>query len=237
VVVARRAGRGRRTAVSRWRPAPLPPVAPGGLRRGQKGVRRARLRPSPWLVPAQVEGARPGQARLRDDGPRDDLLPRQGRPHGHAETQMRRNAAIPVNGCLPGDDRGRSTRGVVRDWNGVAGWGVIDSSQTPGGCWATTPLSRPPRTGSVPVRTSPPPPSGSSRTGTTTALDVPDPGARTRVSGRDHGVQRPQRRLHQQPHPHPHPRADVPVMSTSKRSPTRRVGPLRAARPQTTPAE
>lgn len=26
-------------------------------------------------------------------------------------------------------------RGVVRDWNDEEGWGVIDSPQTPGGCW------------------------------------------------------------------------------------------------------
>ncbi|WP_328291348.1 cold shock domain-containing protein [Kineococcus sp. NBC_00420] len=28
-----------------------------------------------------------------------------------------------------------STRGVVRDWHDEEGWGVIDSSETPGGCW------------------------------------------------------------------------------------------------------
>ncbi|WP_337060245.1 hypothetical protein [Kineococcus sp. G2] len=29
-----------------------------------------------------------------------------------------------------------TTRGVVRDWHDEEGWGVIDSPQTPGGCWA-----------------------------------------------------------------------------------------------------
>ncbi|WP_205708570.1 hypothetical protein [Kineococcus siccus] len=28
-----------------------------------------------------------------------------------------------------------TTRGVVRDWHDDEGWGVIDSPQTPGGCW------------------------------------------------------------------------------------------------------
>jgi CspA family cold shock protein len=27
-------------------------------------------------------------------------------------------------------------RGVVREWHAAEGWGVIDSSETPGGCWA-----------------------------------------------------------------------------------------------------
>ncbi|OBA37794.1 cold-shock protein [Rhodococcus sp. 852002-51564_SCH6189132-a] len=26
--------------------------------------------------------------------------------------------------------------GTVREWNDEQGWGVIDSDQTPGGCWA-----------------------------------------------------------------------------------------------------
>jgi CspA family cold shock protein len=26
--------------------------------------------------------------------------------------------------------------GVVREWHGEEGWGVIDSDETPGGCWA-----------------------------------------------------------------------------------------------------
>jgi len=30
----------------------------------------------------------------------------------------------------------RSTRGIVREWHEEAGWGVIDSPETPGGCWA-----------------------------------------------------------------------------------------------------
>lgn len=25
--------------------------------------------------------------------------------------------------------------GVVREWNGEDGWGVLDSDETPGGCW------------------------------------------------------------------------------------------------------
>lgn len=29
-----------------------------------------------------------------------------------------------------------TTRGVVQFWNDDEGWGVIDSDQTPGGCWA-----------------------------------------------------------------------------------------------------
>ncbi|PPB49878.1 cold-shock protein [Arthrobacter pityocampae] len=29
-----------------------------------------------------------------------------------------------------------TTRGVVRFWHDDEGWGVIDSEQTPGGCWA-----------------------------------------------------------------------------------------------------
>ena len=27
-------------------------------------------------------------------------------------------------------------RGLVRQWDDDEGWGVIDSSETPGGCWA-----------------------------------------------------------------------------------------------------
>ena len=27
-------------------------------------------------------------------------------------------------------------RGVVREWHDAEGWGVIDSADTPGGCWA-----------------------------------------------------------------------------------------------------
>ena len=29
-----------------------------------------------------------------------------------------------------------NTTGTVREWNNEEGWGVIDSSETPGGCWA-----------------------------------------------------------------------------------------------------
>lgn len=28
------------------------------------------------------------------------------------------------------------TTGIVRSWNSEEGWGVIDSAETPGGCWA-----------------------------------------------------------------------------------------------------
>jgi CspA family cold shock protein len=28
------------------------------------------------------------------------------------------------------------TDGVVREWHAAEGWGVIDSADTPGGCWA-----------------------------------------------------------------------------------------------------
>jgi CspA family cold shock protein len=29
-----------------------------------------------------------------------------------------------------------SSHGVVRSWHDDDGWGIIDSAQTPGGCWA-----------------------------------------------------------------------------------------------------
>jgi cold shock protein len=29
-----------------------------------------------------------------------------------------------------------STSGLVREWHAEDGWGVIDSPETPGGCWA-----------------------------------------------------------------------------------------------------
>ena len=29
-----------------------------------------------------------------------------------------------------------TTAGIVREWHGDEGWGVIDSDSTPGGCWA-----------------------------------------------------------------------------------------------------
>ncbi|GAB2872129.1 cold-shock protein [Nocardioides pacificus] len=32
--------------------------------------------------------------------------------------------------------RGDSARGTVREWHAEDGWGVIDSDDTPGGCWA-----------------------------------------------------------------------------------------------------
>ncbi|WP_181764441.1 cold-shock protein [Streptomyces albidus (ex Kaewkla and Franco 2022)] len=28
------------------------------------------------------------------------------------------------------------TTAIVREWNDEEGWGVLDSSETPGGCWA-----------------------------------------------------------------------------------------------------
>jgi CspA family cold shock protein len=28
-----------------------------------------------------------------------------------------------------------SVVGVVREWNAEEGWGVVDSDETPGGCW------------------------------------------------------------------------------------------------------
>ena len=28
-----------------------------------------------------------------------------------------------------------TARGVVREWHAAEGWGVIDSAETPGGCW------------------------------------------------------------------------------------------------------
>ena len=28
------------------------------------------------------------------------------------------------------------TTGTVREWHGELGWGVLDSPDTPGGCWA-----------------------------------------------------------------------------------------------------
>jgi len=30
---------------------------------------------------------------------------------------------------------GMPSRGTVREWDGDRGWGVIDSADTPGGCW------------------------------------------------------------------------------------------------------
>lgn len=32
-------------------------------------------------------------------------------------------------------NEGMSVRGVVREWHEAEGWGVIDSAETPGGCW------------------------------------------------------------------------------------------------------
>lgn len=32
--------------------------------------------------------------------------------------------------------RGDSARGTVREWHAEDGWGVLDSEDTPGGCWA-----------------------------------------------------------------------------------------------------
>jgi cold shock protein len=35
-----------------------------------------------------------------------------------------------------GYDDGVAEPGIVREWNSMEGWGVIDSQNTPGGCWA-----------------------------------------------------------------------------------------------------
>ena len=37
---------------------------------------------------------------------------------------------------MPRDTRDMGVSGVVRVWHPDAGWGVIDSQHTPGGCWA-----------------------------------------------------------------------------------------------------
>jgi cold shock protein len=37
---------------------------------------------------------------------------------------------------MPGDTQGMTISGVVRVWHAAEGWGVIDSEDTPGGCWA-----------------------------------------------------------------------------------------------------
>ena len=37
---------------------------------------------------------------------------------------------------MPGDTRNMVVSGVVRVWHDDKGWGVIDSPETPGGCWA-----------------------------------------------------------------------------------------------------
>jgi CspA family cold shock protein len=29
-----------------------------------------------------------------------------------------------------------TVRGVVREWHGDEGWGIVDASEVPGGCWA-----------------------------------------------------------------------------------------------------
>jgi cold shock protein len=34
------------------------------------------------------------------------------------------------------DDRRVTTQGRVREWHDDEGWGVVDSVETPGGCWA-----------------------------------------------------------------------------------------------------
>nr|WP_080678637.1 cold shock domain-containing protein [Rhodococcus pyridinivorans] len=50
-------------------------------------------------------------------------------------------SAEQVSPASPGQDSpvptsGGPTTGIVRLWNDEDGWGVIDSPQTPGGCWA-----------------------------------------------------------------------------------------------------
>lgn len=44
-----------------------------------------------------------------------------------------------------------STRGVVRQWSADEGWGVIDSDETPGGCWLHVSTWRGRHFGRVPV--------------------------------------------------------------------------------------
>lgn len=36
---------------------------------------------------------------------------------------------------MPRSPSGRLVSGVIRQWNGAEGWGVIDADDTPGGCW------------------------------------------------------------------------------------------------------
>lgn len=46
----------------------------------------------------------------------------------------RRASRNPVH-RLAVDDQGMTTMGTVREWFDQEGWGVIDSPDTPGGCW------------------------------------------------------------------------------------------------------
>lgn len=41
----------------------------------------------------------------------------------------------PGRGMLAGMSTRGTTRGTTREWSAEEGWGVIDSPQTPGGCW------------------------------------------------------------------------------------------------------
>jgi CspA family cold shock protein len=45
-----------------------------------------------------------------------------------------RSTAASADGS--GDDALMAANGVVREWRDEEGWGVIDASDTPGGCWA-----------------------------------------------------------------------------------------------------
>lgn len=52
-------------------------------------------------------------------------------PDGRIEEEHFTDVPVPVPSRVTGQ-----TVGTVRAWNAEQGWGVIDSDQTPGGCWA-----------------------------------------------------------------------------------------------------
>jgi len=52
-------------------------------------------------------------------------------PDGRIEEEHFTDVPVPVPSRVTGQ-----TVGTVREWNDEEGWGVIDSDQTPGGCWA-----------------------------------------------------------------------------------------------------
>jgi CspA family cold shock protein len=37
--------------------------------------------------------------------------------------------------CASEDDNGRVIKAIVREWHEKHGWGVVDATETPGGCW------------------------------------------------------------------------------------------------------
>ena len=46
---------------------------------------------------------------------------------------------MPITGATATPDSGHSLHmafGFVREWHDADGWGVLDSDETPGGCWA-----------------------------------------------------------------------------------------------------